>query len=261
MLPGLSTDSLTKESENALQKHSPLHSFYSYSFLPGEEETNDIPKHNGKMKCHAPLSERGNSILNSDQGTRDTNTNQSPWPPGAKTYMGGGGGVEVKYKKEEKKWVFTHFLRWFHRRRRQTVQAEGLEVPSRWLEIKVTPTHERAGWENSDLFLLATVKQQILKASGNWKDWCWSSNPLATWCEEPTHWKRPLMLATIDGKRRRERQRMRWLARITDSLDMNLSKLQEIVKDREVWCAVVRGSQRVGHDLATQQVTLTDSNQ
>ena len=64
------------------------------------------------------------------------------------------------------------------------------------------------------------------------------------------------MLATIDGKRRRERQRMRWLARITDSMDMNLSKLQEIVKDREVWCAVVRGSQRVGHDSVTEQQSI-----
>ena len=54
---------------------------------------------------------------------------------------------------------------------------------------------------------------------------------------------------------------MRWLDSITDSLDMNLSKLQEIVKDREVWCAIACGLQRVGHDLATQQVTLTDSNE
>ena len=50
-----------------------------------------------------------------------------------------------------------------------------------------------------------------------------------------------LMLGKIEGKRRREWQRMRWLDSITDSMDMNLSKLQEIVEDRGPWRAAVHG--------------------
>ena len=130
-------------------------------------------------------------------------------------------------------WVLKNWCFWI------VVLEETFENPLDCKEIKSVYHKENQPW----VFIEGLKLKMKLQYFGN------SLEPIH-W-KRPTHWKRPWCWEKLRGRRRREQQIMSWLDHITNSMEMSLSKLQDIVKDSEAWCTAI-------HWLSKSQTRLSD---